>query len=263
MPTDRHADGTQGVAHPEVIEGIPHADAPLSMPEHVRQRLREAIIEGALSPGQRVSEDELARAFGVSRTPVREAMRYLESEGLLAHRRGRGATIADLATREDAQVLFSVRVPLESALAQRACGHITAPVLRHLRSVHQAFEELALSKTESAADTRRLVELDADFHMSIYRAADASLLLPIVASYWGQLLRELHRRDHDPEHPVQFVASHDKFVRQHAAILAALEQGDGELAGTSMAEHLTEAWQRMRAVWAETSSTSTASPPEA
>ena len=249
MRSGSRDDGQQDDA--DATETIPRAELPLSMPEHVRQRLREAIIDGTLSPGQRVSEDELARAFGVSRTPVREAMRYLESEGLLAHRRGRGATIADLATREDAQVLFSVRVPLESALAQRACERITAPVLRHLTSVHASFEELALSTTESEADTQRLVELDADFHMSIYRAADASLLLPIVASYWGQLLRELHRREHDPEHPVQFVASHDRFVRQHAAILKALEQGDGEQAGTTMATHLTEAWHGMRAVSAE------------
>lgn len=227
------------------------SEPPLSMPEHVRQRLREAIIDGTLSPGQRVSEDELATAFGVSRTPVREAMRYLESEGLLAHRRGRGATIADLATQEDARVLFSVRVPLESALAERACGRISPTGLRHLEEVHASFEKLALSGTESDAEVRRLVELDADFHMSIYRSAGASLLLPIVASYWGQLLRELNRREHDAEHPVQFVASHEKFVRQHATILDALAHNDGERAGATMAAHLTEAWQGMRAESAE------------
>jgi len=78
---------------------------PPSYPELVRQMLEKEIIEGNLAAGERVSEDELARRLGVSRTPVREAMRVLEGHGLIVRHRGKGTYVARLTTSAEAETL--------------------------------------------------------------------------------------------------------------------------------------------------------------
>jgi DNA-binding GntR family transcriptional regulator len=219
------------------------AKPPPSMSEHVRQGLREQIIEGVLGPGERINEETVARAYGVSRTPIREALRFLESEGLIVHQRGRGATVADLATARDAWVLFRVRVDLESSLARRAAERITPHSLENVAATQSEFRQLSLSGADGEAHLRRLVALDADFHMGIYRAAEANLLLAVVISYWGQLRRELNRRDHDPEHPLRFIPPHEESLEQHDRLLQALAERDGDLAESVMAQHIQHVWR--------------------
>ena len=99
---------------------------PPSYPELVRQMLEKEIIEGNLAAGERVSEDELARRLGVSRTPVREAMRVLEGHGLIVRHRGKGTYVARLTTSAEAETLYQLRGPLEGFLAERAAESITA-----------------------------------------------------------------------------------------------------------------------------------------
>ena len=82
---------------------------PPSYPELVRQMLEKEIIEGNLAAGERVSEDELARRLGVSRTPVREAMRVLEGHGLIVRQRGKGTYVARLTTSAEAETLYQLR----------------------------------------------------------------------------------------------------------------------------------------------------------
>src|SRR5688500_9444596 len=92
----------------------------VTFPEHVRRMLEEAILESRLPPGERVTELQLAEAFGVSRTPVREAMRLLEAQGLLVRRHGRGTYVASRTTSEEASVIYDLRLPLESYLTALA-----------------------------------------------------------------------------------------------------------------------------------------------
>lgn len=224
------------------------AQRPPSMSEHVRLGLREEIIQGSLGPGERVSEEMVARAFGVSRTPIREALRILESEGLIVHRPGRGAVVAELVNAQEAELLFRVRVILEGGLARIAAEKITDGELEHLVEIHEAFCKLAESEPGTEEDRRILVLLDTDFHMCIYQASGANLLRPIVNSYWGQLLRELNRRDHDREHPVSYIAGHtlDKVVHEHKELVGAMREGDGDLAEALMVGHLEAAWNVMK-----------------
>lgn len=223
-------------------------ELPLSFPQHVRQQLRDAIIDGALAPGQRVSEEELARTFGVSRTPVREAMRFLESEGLIIHHRGRGATVAERATARDAEILFEARITLESALVRLACEKVTDEEIDRLERVQAALLETAPTKQSdrNADRIKRMASLDAEFHWTVYAAGRSDLLLAIVRSYWGQLMRERAWRDHSAEHPVTFVLIDDRFTRQHEAVLDALRRRDGDAGEAKMAEHIRDTWERMR-----------------
>jgi DNA-binding GntR family transcriptional regulator len=206
---------------------------PLSLPDHIHRLLEDAIISGQLHPGQRVSENELARAFEVSRTPVREAVRILEGEGLIIRRRNKGMFIAARTSRQEARALYELRVPLEAFLTQVAAEHITSKEIATLIRLQRRFG--ATLAHDDAAHRRQLVDLDSEFHFLIYRASRSDLST-IVDSYWGRLRRELSGRAYQGKPPAQFSA-------QHNGIILALQARDGEQAGRLMSDHVRTSWQ--------------------
>ncbi len=209
---------------------------PPSYPELVRQMLEREIIEGALAAGERVSEDELARRLGVSRTPVREAMRVLEGHGLIVRHRGKGTYVARLTTSAEAETLYQLRGPLEGFLAERAAESITATELAELEQLAGGFRE-ALPGAE-ARDLTGIIEADSLLHWCIYAAA-RSELVSIVHSYWGRLMRELYARAYVTESPAQFAGQHDEIV-------AALSARDGRAARKAMEAHIGSGWEAVR-----------------
>lgn len=206
---------------------------PVSFPEHVHQMIEAEIIAGHLAAGERVTEDSLAKRLGLSRTPVREAMRVLEGQGLIVRRRSRGTYVADRAAPEESKVLYELRVPLESFLAQQAAERIESGDIETLRAIQLAFEK-ALSSQSGSVELRDLRVLDSDFHWTIYNAADSDLT-SVVSSYWGRLQRELYDRVYLSDRP-------PPFARQHDLIIVALENRDGEAARRLMAEHIQAGW---------------------
>jgi DNA-binding GntR family transcriptional regulator len=218
--------------------GVPRGNLPPSLPDHVRQRIEREIIELELEPGERVSEEKLAGRLGISRTPVREAMRVLEARGLIVRSRGRGARVARRATAADASALYELRVPIEAHLAGRAAELASEADLRELESIHVEFERYATRAADSPS-LRTLVELDSDFHWLIYNAADSDLI-SIVASYWGRLQRELYDTVYGNEHP-------SRFGVQHAEIVEALNAREPEVARAAMRRHIETGWAVLRA----------------
>jgi DNA-binding GntR family transcriptional regulator len=213
------------------------AAPPPSFPEHVRQRLEEEIIAGVLAPGARVTEADLASRMGISRTPVREAMRLLESRGLILHRRGRGAYVAHRTTFEEARTLYELRLPIEGHLAASAAERCTDEDLRTLEAIQGDFAAL-VARAEPATDIRSLVGLDHDFHWTVYNLADSDLV-SIVATYWGRLLREIYDRVYRAGTPSQFGAEHER-------VIAALRDHDPEAARAAMQEHVRSGWEALR-----------------
>lgn len=213
--------------------GQPAAPHPLSLPDHVHHLLEDVIVSGQLKPGQRVSENELARAFEVSRTPIREAMRILEGQGLIVRRQNRGTFIAARTSSREARALYEMRVPLEAFLTQSAAEHISSQEIAALTRLQSRFR--ATLTHDDAAHRLQLVDLDAEFHFLIYRASRSDLGT-IVDSYWGRLRRELSGRAYQGRPPAAFAAQHD-------GIINALEARDGELAGRLMADHVRTSWQ--------------------
>jgi len=193
--------------------------------------LETEIIEGNLAAGERVSEDELARRLGVSRTPVREAMRVLEGHGLIVRHRGKGTYVARLTTSAEAKTLYELRAPLEGFLAQRAAETITVSEIAELERLTAAFREAVPGREEPLGS---VIGADSALHWCIYDAA-RSELVSIVRSYWGRLMRELYSRAYLTEAPEHFAAQHDE-------ILTALRARDGTAARKAMELHVRKGW---------------------
>lgn len=213
---------------------------PVSFPEHVRQLLESEIIEGRLVPGERVSEDQLARRLGVSRTPVREAMRVLEGHGLIVRRRGKGAYVAGHTSTEEARVLYALRVPLECFLAAQAAANITEAELNDLEQLNVAFRAAV---TESGG-LAQLIEADSALHWGVYDAARSDLV-SVVRSYWGRLLRELYTR-------VYLAGLPEHFADQHDQIVDALRARDAGAVHSAMERHIADGWEVVRASFEST-----------
>ncbi len=211
-------------------------EIPPSYPELVRQMLEKEIVEGNLAAGERVSEHELAGRLGVSRTPIREAMRVLEGQGLIVRQRGKGTFVARQTTMAEAQTLYELRAPLEGFLAGRAAESVTVADVAELEGLVAAFRA-ALPRGEQ--DLAEVITIDSALHWHIYDAS-RSELVSIVRSYWGRLLRELYARAYVRDSPVQFADQHDE-------ILAALGARDSAAARTAMERHIRSGWEVVRA----------------
>lgn len=225
--------------------GRPHAGRglPLSFVEHIRQVLEAEIIGGSIEPGARVTEDELARHVGVSRTPVREAMRSLESQGLIERRRGRSISVSERTTPREAEALYEVRVVLEGHLAATAAERIGDADLETVAASQRKFR--AVLEQGEPLERRKLIALDSDLHWTIYNAA-ASNLTVILASYWGRLQRELY----DPV----YRSSPALFADQHDEIIGALANHRPEEAREAMAVHVRTGWAAIQECYGDAAS---------
>jgi DNA-binding GntR family transcriptional regulator len=216
-----------------------HHGLPPSFPEHIRRALEREIIEGQLEPGERVTEEELAQRMGVSRTPVREALRALAGQGLIERRRGRGIAVAERLRADEAEALYEIRGALEGHLAARAAEAMTPDELETAASLQRSFRRVLDSGDQ--IDTRQLVTLDSDLHWTIYNAA-RSTLAASLASYWGRMQRELY----DPV----YRSDPQLFAEQHEQLIDALRAAEPEQAEAAMRAHVRSGWQAVRASFA-------------
>lgn len=212
---------------------------PPSFPEHIRQLLEREIIEGALEPGERVTEEELATRIGVSRTPVREAMRALEGQGLIERRRGRGMAVAERTRPDEAEALYELRGALEGHLAARSAESIEEGDLETVTRLAQEFRGVV--EAGAPIETRTLVTLDSDLHWTIYNAARSNLVATL-ASYWGRIQRELY----DPVYQSDPLV----FAQQHEELVAALGAGRPDAAEAAMRAHIRSGWAAVQMSYA-------------
>ena len=191
-------------------------------PEQVTGRLREAIISGALQPGERLNQEALAERLGVSRMPVREALRRLQAEGLVTLQPYRGAIVAGLSTRELREI-YEIRMALE-VLAMKI-GFEEAGGL----DVDQM--EAVLRQLDKPVDEDAWLALNTDFHNLLYRGADRPLLLENIGVLRNKSDRFLRL----------FAAKQGRTVqaqREHWAILEALRRKDIGKACHLLQDHL-------------------------
>ncbi len=151
--------------------------------EVVFESIRGAIISGVLKPGERLMEVQLAEKLGVSRTPIREAIRKLELEGLVVMIARKGAYVADLSVKDIIEVL-EVRAALEGLASGLAALRITEEEMRELEMTAQQFD-----KAIDAEDFDRIIEMDIEFHDRIFRAARNEKLLQINNNLREQVQR--------------------------------------------------------------------------
>jgi DNA-binding GntR family transcriptional regulator len=142
--------------------------------QHVVECLREGIATGALAEGDALVQDEIAEALGVSRTPIREALRLLEAEGWVRFSPHRGAVVATLSADEIRQI-FEIRFALESLALKQSIPKLDAAAFDDARSMLDALDR--------EADIGRWVALHRKFHMRLYAAASPRLLALIEDQY--------------------------------------------------------------------------------
>ena len=200
-------------------------DAYLPLRDVVFQTLRTAILKGDLKPGERLMELQLASKLGVSRTPIREAIRMLEQEGLARTIPRKGAEVAGM-TEKDMENVLQIRCVLEELAARLSCQNITDEEMRELKIAMVAFEE----KTREG-NVVELAKADVTFHDIIYRAADNPKLLVLLNNLREQMYR--YRTEYmkdDRIHPV--------LIREHKEMVKALESRDQELVAREVRQHL-------------------------
>ena len=139
-------------------------NAYLPLRDVVYNTLREAILKGELKPGERLMELQLASKLGVSRTPIREAIRMLELEGLAVTIPRKGAEVAKM-TVKDMEDVLEVREALDELAAKIACNKITEEQLQTLSKVKDAFEE-----STKTTDIKQIAMYDEKFHDVIYES---------------------------------------------------------------------------------------------
>jgi len=153
------------------------------MAENVYRELRNTIVEGNLAPGVRIVEETTARRLGVSRTPVREAIFRLESEGLVRRDQRGGAIVAEL-TAEEIEDVYAVRTALEGLAARMA-----AATMSHTEFIRLEHTQARLEAAAEAGGPEELASLNFSFHEVILRATHNSTLVSFMAQIHASLRR--------------------------------------------------------------------------
>ncbi|NLY89719.1 MAG: GntR family transcriptional regulator [Firmicutes bacterium] len=196
--------------------------------ELVFEALREAIITGQLPPGERLMEIQLAEELGVSRTPVREAIRKLELEGLVAMVPRKGAYVSGISLKDLIEV-FEIRSALEGLAAALAAERITDEELdeleRHLVKAAEVIER---------SDLSGMVEIDTKFHSLLYRASRNERLAHTINNLREQIQRF---RQTSLSYPGRMKIALD----EHKAIVEAISARNPELARELAQEHVENA----------------------
>jgi DNA-binding GntR family transcriptional regulator len=191
----------------------------------VYDALRQAVVSGALSPGQRVNEAEIARQMQISRAPIREAIRQLEQEGLLESVPRRGTFVVAL-SRDDVEEVYTLRADLEARAIRRAMTRWSPDDLSTLDSLAEMMRSSAI-----AGDIAQLLEADIEFHRTIVEAADWARLRKIWEGLHPQTLTLYTLTALTDWSPLDHAQRHDP-------LLAAIRSGDPDQAARAIQEHI-------------------------
>lgn len=217
----------------EIIASIPR-----TLPEFVLGQLRAAILQGRFVPGQRLDQGELARELGVSRIPVREALRTLDAEGLVELNPHHGAVVAELRA-EEVEEVFIIRSLLEGMAARLAASRLTSDDRGRIQA---ALRDLK----GRAGDIDDWLAHHNEFHMAVYEAARRPRLLDLIRGLRNTVQPYIRTYIQSPEH----VEIAD---RGHEAILQACLAGDPDEAERATKQHLEEVWNEILSPSAEAS----------
>ena len=211
-----------------IADNIPLRDA-------VFETLREAILKGVLSPGQHLMEMQLAYQLGVSRTPVREAIRMLELEGLVNMVPRKGARVAAISEKSLCDVL-EVRRALEELSVRLACTRMERDDLEKLDSINQQFIRAC-----QGDDVVQIARIDESFHAVIYEAADNAKLLQLLNQMQNQMYR----------YRIEYIKLKERrqiLVEEHKKIIHSLARRDADAAAEAINTHIAHQEQYVMSV---------------
>ena len=204
------------------------SNGPTPLPERVFIDIRKAIVEGVIAAGAKISEPELARRFGISRAPLREAIARLEACHLVVRRPRFGARVVSLSA-DDLLELYDLREALEALAARRAAERMTADEIAGLRALLREHEQTAAVQ-EGVAYVQK--EGDYDFHYRIVRGSHHERLVGFLGDDLYHLMR-MYRFQLGMVSPRVRQA-----LGEHQQLVDAIERRDGEIAEMLMRRHI-------------------------
>jgi DNA-binding GntR family transcriptional regulator len=193
--------------------------------EQVAERLRSRIFAHELAPGSWIDEQALAKEYGISRTPLREALKVLASEGLVVLKPRRGCYVTEL-SEQDIDEVFPVMAMLEGRVAEEAARRITGTDFSRLAAIHDELERQA-----AANDADRFFEANQRFHSALQDIAGNRYLAQLIDD--ARKVIKLTRRD-----SLRLEGRLKQSLAEHREILDALRLKDAALAGRRMHDHL-------------------------
>ncbi len=197
----------------------------LPLRDVVFHTLREAILKGSLKPGERLMELQLAAKLGVSRTPIREAIRKQEQEGHAITIPRKGAEVAKM-TEKDMEDVLQIRKALDELAVKAACDKMTGKQIADLTQSVKKFEE-----SIHEGDLDKIIEYDVAFHDIIYEATDNPKLVVLLNNLREQIYR----------YRVEYLKEKDNYpmlIKEHEEILEALKKKDKEGVVKAMDNHI-------------------------
>ncbi len=200
-------------------------DAFLPLRDVVFNTLRQAILTGELKPGERLMEIHLANRLGVSRTPIREAIRKLELEGLVTMIPRKGAEVAQITEKSMSDVL-EVRRAMDALCAELACERITDEELSQLKDACARFEQAVHTE-----DIKKIAQADVELHDIILQATGNNRLIQLVNNLSEQMYR--YRFEY-----IKDFSQHEKLVEEHRIIYESLLGKDKERACEAAKIHI-------------------------
>ena len=204
-----------------------------SLTDEVVDIIRDRILKGEYKIGEKIKENQIATEFKVSRTPIREAFKQLETEGLIDYIPNRGC-FAKGFTRQDIEDIYAVRKALEIMAVEWAVSRISDKQIVELKAQLELMEFYTAKK-----DSDKVLELNSTYHEIIYDAAGSRFMAQILRSYKEYI---------EQTRKVIFYeqAYLEEILQEHKAILDAIVSGDADAAKTAMGSHLEKSQRRAK-----------------
>ncbi|HLM42125.1 MAG TPA: GntR family transcriptional regulator [Microvirga sp.] len=212
------------------------ARGPIARPtlhDAIVARVRDMVIEGELAPGTRLHEGNLGKMLGVSRTPLREALKFLVSEGLLELSPGRGAVVRQF-TAKDVHDSLIVLGSLEGLAGRLACANATDAEIREVQQLHDRMMDMYEKR-----DRLPYFKLNQAIHSAILRLTKNEALVSVHGVLQARLKRIRYIGNEGPEKWAGAVADHEE-------IIMALAARDPERLSTILTAHMEKTWERVR-----------------
>ncbi len=207
-----------------------------SLTDEIADIIRDRILKGEYRIGEKIKENQIATELRVSRTPIREAFKILENEGLIEYKPNRGCFARGF-TRRDIEDIYAVRKALEVLSVEWAVDRITPEQIGKLEDQCDLMEFYT-----KRGEGKKVLAINADFHDIIYNATGSRFMAQVLRSYKEYIEQTRKAIFYEEDYLKEILA-------EHKAILAAVKTGDVEKSKQAMAEHLDQSKRRAEMIY--------------
>jgi DNA-binding GntR family transcriptional regulator len=220
-----------------IHENLTHkVDSIQNTAEVIAKSLEEKIYGAELKPGQQLVQENIARMFGVSRVPVRDALQILINMGLAVNMPRRGVYVRRLSNKSLTE-LFEVRKILEGSAIRLAVQRITPEDLNTLFEIIGEQQKALKDKNVKLNE-----KLDSEFHSTIFRSLENGLLIDLITANWARIKQARCTSTANSEHGIKWIA---ESIQRHKKLLGALSKKDAELACTIVVQTIEDSQQEI------------------